>query len=121
MRGFADSSADLCAQGVCICGIMFLTGASDTHNDSFPLVLSFSSFCALHHFRRPRSALFCYLLLVVPVPLPSFLRALPIHSAPGGHWVSGGGGGHSTLWSGPGHAGVQATDPESRSEAGNGC
>ena len=38
MRGFADSSTDSCA-GVCICRIMFLTGASNNHNDSFPVVL----------------------------------------------------------------------------------
>ena len=38
--------------GVCICRIIFLTGASNNHNYSFPLVLSFSSFCALHRFRR---------------------------------------------------------------------
>ena len=29
MRGCADSSTDLCALGVCICRITFLTGASD--------------------------------------------------------------------------------------------
>ena len=33
--------------GVCICRIIFLTGASNNHNDYFPFVLSFSSFCAL--------------------------------------------------------------------------
>ena len=33
--------------GVCICRIIFLTGASNDHNDSFPFVLSFSSFSTL--------------------------------------------------------------------------
>ena len=56
--------------GVCICGIIFLTGASNNHNDSFPFVLSFS-FCTLHRFRRARSALSCYLPLFVPFPVPS--------------------------------------------------
>ena len=41
--------------GVCVCRIIFLTGASNNHNDSFPFVLDFSSFCALHRFRRGRS------------------------------------------------------------------
>ena len=49
MRGFADSSTDLSALGCASAGS--LTGASNNHNDSFPLVLSFSSFCALHRFR----------------------------------------------------------------------
>ena len=31
MRGFAHSSADLTALGVCICGIIFMTGASNNH------------------------------------------------------------------------------------------
>ena len=39
MRGFADSSTDL--GGGCICGIIFLTGASKNHNDSFPFSLSY--------------------------------------------------------------------------------
>ena len=59
--------------GVCICWIIFLTGASNNHNDSFPFFLSFSSFCALHRFRRARSALSC---------LPPFVRPFP--PAPGG-------------------------------------
>ena len=61
--------------GVCICRIMFLTGASNNHHDSFPFVLSFASFCALHHSRRARSALPCYLPLCFPIPLPTFLWA----------------------------------------------
>ena len=35
MRGFANSSTDMCA-GVCICSIMFLTGASNNHNEPSP-------------------------------------------------------------------------------------
>ena len=73
----------MCA-AVCICRMIFLAGASNNHNDSFPFVLSFSSFCALHHFRRARSALSCYLPLFVRFPMPSFLWALPILSALGG-------------------------------------
>ena len=41
--------------GVRICRIIFLTGASNNHNNSFPFVLSISSFCALHQFRRAQS------------------------------------------------------------------
>ena len=52
--GFADSSTDLCALGVCICGMISLTKASNNHHGSFPVVLSFSSFCALHRLRRAR-------------------------------------------------------------------
>ena len=70
--------------GVCICRIIFLTRASNNHNASFPFVLSFSSFCALHRFRRARSALSCYLPLLISFPMPSFLWALPILSALGG-------------------------------------
>ena len=74
---------------MCICRILFLTGASKNHNHSFPFVLSFSSFCALHCFRRARSAVSCYLPLFVPFPMPSLLWALPIFSTLGG---LGGGG-----------------------------
>ena len=56
----------------------------NNHDDSFPFVLSFSSFCALHRFRRARSALSCYLPLFVPFPMPGVLWALPILSALGG-------------------------------------
>ena len=38
---------------MCICRIIFLTGASNKHNDSFPFFLSLF-FCALHRFRRAR-------------------------------------------------------------------
>ena len=41
---------------MCICRIIFLTGVSNNHNDSFPFSLPFASFCALHCFRRARSA-----------------------------------------------------------------
>ena len=39
----------LARSGVCICRIIFLTGASNNHNESFPFpfFLSFPSFCAL--------------------------------------------------------------------------
>ena len=37
---------------MCICRIIFLTEASNNHNDSFPFFLSLFSFCALHRFRR---------------------------------------------------------------------
>ena len=37
---------------MCICRIMFLTGASNNYNDSFPVFLSFFSFFAPHRFRR---------------------------------------------------------------------
>ena len=74
--------------GVCICRIIFLTGASN-HNDSFPFSLSFSSFCTLHRFRRAQSTLSCYLPLFVPFPLPSFFSTLSILSALG---ALGGGG-----------------------------
>ena len=63
---------------MCSCRIIVLTGASNSHNDSFPLVLSFSSFCALHRFRRARSALSCYLPLFVPFPLPNLFSTLSI-------------------------------------------
>ena len=43
---------------MCICRIIFLKGASNNHNDSFPVFLSLF-FCALHRFRRVRSALPC--------------------------------------------------------------
>ena len=75
-----------------------MIGASNNHNDYFPFVLSFSSFCALHRFRRAQSPLSCYLPLLVPFPLPSFLWALPVLSVLGGTgwWGSvlllGGGG-----------------------------
>ena len=68
---------------MCICRI-FLTGACNNHNDSFPFFLSFFSFCALHHFRRARSALSCYPPWFVPFPLPSFFPALSVLSALGG-------------------------------------
>ena len=41
---------------VCICRTIFLTGAYNNHNDSFPFVYSVASICALHQFRRARSA-----------------------------------------------------------------
>ena len=69
---------------MCICRIIFLTGASNNHNDSFPCFLSLSSFCTLHRFRRARSALSCYLPWFVPFPLPSFFPTLSILSALGG-------------------------------------
>ena len=69
---------------MCICRIIFLTGASNNHNDSFPFFLSFLSFCALHRFRRARSALSCYPPWSVPFPLPSCFPALSILSALGG-------------------------------------
>ena len=84
--------------GVCICRIIFLTGASNNHNDSFPFFLSLF-LCALHRFRRARSALSCYPPWFVPFPLPSFFPALSILSALGGiGWrgcvlLSRGGGG----------------------------
>ena len=61
------------SDGVCICRIIFLTEASNNHNDSFPFILCFASFCAVDHFRRARSALPCYLPLCFPLPLSSFL------------------------------------------------
>ena len=78
-----------------------MTGACNNHNDAFPFVLSFASFCAVHRFRRARSALSCDLPLFVPLPMPSFLWALPILSALGGigwrgsvlPWGRGRGGG----------------------------
>ena len=90
---------------VCICRIIFLTGASNKHHKSFPFVLSFSSFCALHRFRQARSALPCYLPLFVPFPMPSFLWALPILSALGGIGWPGsvllwGGGDICEIWNG---------------------
>ena len=69
---------------MCICRIVFLTGASNNGNDSFPFFLSFFSFCALHRFRRARSALPCYLPLFVPFSMPCFFPALSILSALGG-------------------------------------
>ena len=74
---------------VYICRIIFLTGASNNDHDSFPFFFSFSSFCALHRFRRARSALSCYLPLFIPFPLPSFFSTLSILSALG---ALGGGG-----------------------------
>ena len=56
MRGFADSSTDLSALGVCICRVPFLTGASLT---TTMMLSRFASFCALHRFRRAWSALPC--------------------------------------------------------------
>ena len=38
--------------GACICRILFPTGASNNHNESFPCALSFASFCTLHQFRK---------------------------------------------------------------------
>ena len=74
---------------MCICRIIFPTGASHNHNDSFPFFLSFSSFCALHRFRRAQSALSCYPPWFVPFPLPSFFPTLSFLSALG---ALGGGG-----------------------------
>ena len=90
--------------GVCICRIIFLTGANN-HKDSFPFFLSLFSFCALHRFRRARSALSCYPPWFVPFPLPCFFPALSILSALGGALGGGGacccrdggGGGHRHL------------------------
>ena len=73
-----------CARWVCICTIIFLTEASNNHNDSFPLFLSFFSFCALHRFRRARSDLSCYPPLFIPFPLPNFFPTLSNLSALGG-------------------------------------
>ena len=56
--------------------IIFLTGASNNHNDSFPFFLSLFSFCALHRFWRARSALSCYPPWSVPFPLPSCFLSL---------------------------------------------
>ena len=78
-----------------------MTGASNNHNDSFLLVFSFSSFCALHRFRRARSALSCYLPSLVLFPMPSLLWVLPIlcvHEGIGWRgsmllWGGGSGGG----------------------------
>ena len=81
--------------GVCICRIIFLTGASNNHNDSFPFFLSLFSFCALHRFRRARSALSCYPPWFVPFPLPSFFPALSILLPWGGL-----GGGGACCWGG---------------------
>ena len=69
---------------MCICKIIFLTGASNNHNDSLPFFLSLFSFCALHRFRRAWSALSYYPPWFFPFPLPSFFPALSILSAPGG-------------------------------------
>ena len=69
--------------------IVFLTGASNNHNDSLPFVVSFTSRCALHHFRRARSGLPCYLPFCFPFPLPSFLRALSVHPVLGGQRAAG--------------------------------
>ena len=66
---------------MCICRIIFLTGASNNHNDSFPFFVSLFSFCALHRFR---SALSCNPPWFVPFPQPSFFPALSILSALGG-------------------------------------
>ena len=74
---------------MCICWIIFLTGAFNNHNDSFPYFLSFFSFYALHRFRRARSALSCYPPSFVPFPQPSFFPALSILSA---LWALGGWG-----------------------------
>ena len=74
-----------------ICRIIVLTGAYDNQNDSFSFVLSFSSFCALHRFRRARPALSCSLPLFVPFPMPSSLWA-PILCAVGGIGWRGGRG-----------------------------
>ena len=91
--------------GVCICRIIFLTGASNNYKDSFPFVLSFASFCVLHHFRRyclvaqkPRTPpetsetkkMFVYLQSASNIAhsaesldrrpaIPSILRAAPLH------------------------------------------
>ena len=83
---------------MCICRIIFLTGASKNYDDSFPFFLSFFSFCALQRFRRAWSALSCYLPLFVPFPLPSFFPTLSILLGGGGaccctEGVRGGGGG----------------------------
>ena len=77
---FADSSTDLLSAGVRICRIIFLTGASNNHNGSFPFVLSFASFCTLHHFRRAQSALPCYPPLVFPFPPAHFPLGSPCSS-----------------------------------------
>ena len=69
---------------MCICRIIFLTGASNHHNDSFLFLLSLFSFCALHCFRRAWSALSCCPPWFLPFPPPSFFPALSILSALGG-------------------------------------
>ena len=53
-----------------------MTGASNNQKDSFPFFLSFTSFCALHHFRRVWSAPSCYLPWFIPSPLPSSFSSL---------------------------------------------
>ena len=69
--------------GVCISRIIFLTGASNNHNDSFPLSFPF---CLLLC-SAPFSTLPCYLPLCFLLHLSSFPWAL--HVCPG---VKGGGG-----------------------------
>ena len=66
---------------MCICRIIFLTGASNIHNDSFPFFLSLFSFYAPHRFQRARFALSCYPPWSVPFPLPSCFPALSILGA----------------------------------------
>ena len=58
-----------------------------------PFALSFASFCALHQFRRARSALPRYLPLCSPFPLPCLLWALPVRPVLGGNVLLWGGGG----------------------------
>ena len=68
---------------MCIYRIIFLIGAFNNHNDSFPFFLSLFSFCAPHRFQRARAALSCYSPWFVPFPVPSFFPALSILSALG--------------------------------------
>ena len=57
----------MCA-GVCIRRIIFLTGASNNHNDSFPFVLSFASFCALQGDYKGGGGYHGSTLTIFPIP-----------------------------------------------------
>ena len=72
---------------MCICRIIFPTGASNNHNDSFPFVLAFASFSALHHFWR---AWFAALLPPLVFPFPPVSSGLSMFVLSWG--VKGGGG-----------------------------
>ena len=84
MPGLPTPALTCARADVCICRIIFLTGASNNHNDSFPFVISFASLCDLHQFRRATSALPCYLPLCFPIPLPSLLCAPRVRPVLGG-------------------------------------
>ena len=64
--------------------MIFLTGASNNHNDSFPLVLSFSSFCALHGCWRERC------LPCAVISSCSSLSPCPVSSGPSLFFLSWG-------------------------------